>query len=165
VTAACQDPEISRWIPFVPSPYGLDDAVRFLRGVERQWVVEDPERTFAIEEVETGSFFGVVTVRLREGGSVGYWLGPAARGRGFMTEAVRAVVDWAREQGIGRLFLMAHPENVASQRVAEKAGFRYVGMTAHRPPFQDGTDQARLYELSQVPRPAASGSRDRAGNT
>jgi RimJ/RimL family protein N-acetyltransferase len=90
----------------------------------------------------------VVTVRLAEGGTVGYWLAPEARGRGVMTEALRAVVSWAREEhGIRRLVLTTHPDNVASQRVAERAGFVRVGLTEHAPPFRDGTAHAVLFEL------------------
>jgi RimJ/RimL family protein N-acetyltransferase len=92
----------------------------------------------------------VVTVRLREGGPVGYWLAPEARGRGVMTEALRDVVSWAREEhGIGRLVLTTHPDNVASQRVAERAGFVRVGLTEHEPPFRDGTAHAVLFELGR----------------
>lgn len=164
MTAACQDPEISRWIPLVPCPYGPDDARTFLRDVERRWSENDPERTFAVDDLETGAFLGVVTVRLREGGTVGYWLSREARGRGLMTEAVQTVVDWARGEGLRRLLLMAHPDNVASRRVAEKVGFRHVGVTAHQPAFQDGIDYAELYELDLAKR-EASGSRDHAGST
>jgi RimJ/RimL family protein N-acetyltransferase len=147
VRDACQDPEISRFIPLIPIPYRLDEAVKFLQHVERQWAAQDQERTFAIEEQETAAFLGLVTVRLAEGGAVGYWLKRDARGRGFMTEAVQTVIGWAREQGMRRLLLMAHPENLASHRVAENAGFRQVGMVKHQPAFQDGTDEARLYEI------------------
>ena len=129
IVAACADDEISRFIPFVPSPYTEDDARAFLADVGEAWRLS-PERTFAVADAECDEFLGVVTVRLREGGSVGYWLKREARGRGVMTEAVRAVVEWAcGEHRIERLVLTAHPKNVASQRVAEKAGFRRVGMT------------------------------------
>jgi RimJ/RimL family protein N-acetyltransferase len=147
VTDACQDPEISRFIPLVPFPYSLDDAVTFLRHVEQQWADEDEERTFAIEDQKTGAFLGFVTVRLRDGGTVGFWLRRESRGQGFMTEAVQRVIDWAGEYDVRRLFLTAHPENLASQRVAEKVGFRHVGVAKHQPTFQDGTEEARLYEL------------------
>ena len=60
VTDACQDPEISRFIPLIPSPYVLEDAVEFLRHVERQCAEADPERTFAIDDRETGVFLGFV---------------------------------------------------------------------------------------------------------
>lgn len=147
IVAACRDPEISRFIPFVPSPYTEDDARAFLADVREAWR-ESPERTFAVADAERDEFLGVVTIRLREGGSVGYWLKREARGRGVMTRAVRAVVEWAcEEQGIERLVLTAHPDNVASQRVAEKAGFRRVGTTSDHPVFSDGTREAVLFEL------------------
>lgn len=147
IVAACGDLEIARFIPFVPSPYTEADARAFLADVHEAWRAS-PERTFAVADVERDEFLGVVTVRLREGGAVGYWLKPEARGRGVMTQAVCAVVEWARgEHGIDRLVLTAHPDNVASQRVAEKAGFRRVGTTTDHPVFSDGTREAVLYEL------------------
>jgi RimJ/RimL family protein N-acetyltransferase len=147
VVAACRDPEIPRFIPLVPVPYSAADGKAWLEAVERAWKESD-ERTFAITEAKTGTFLGAVTLRLREGGTVGYWLAPEARGRGVMTEAVKAVVQWARStHGIERLFLTTHPGNVASQRVAERAGFVQVGITDHEPPFRDGTTSAVLFEL------------------
>src|SRR5438105_56600 len=44
-------------------------------------------------------------------------------GRGYATEAARAVRDWARsDAGIGRLISLIHPDNAASRRVAERLG-------------------------------------------
>jgi RimJ/RimL family protein N-acetyltransferase len=64
-----------------------------------------------------------------------------------MSEALTAVVRWAEEQhGLSDLFLTAHPENVASQRVAEKAGFTKVGVVEHEPLFRDGTTHAVRFE-------------------
>jgi len=148
VEAACRDPEIPRFIPFIPVPYSQGDAGAWLAKVERNWRISE-ERTFAIVEHEGDRFLGVVTIRLRDGGSVGFWLAREARGQGVMTEAVKAVVQWARmERGIRRLCITAHPENLASQRVAEKAGFVRVGITSHDPPFRDGTSEAIRFELA-----------------
>ena len=78
------------------------------------------ERTFAIVDQESTRFLGAVAIRLRDGGSIGYWLRREARGKGVMSEAVRAVVKWARtEHGIERLYIVAHPDNIASRRVAQ----------------------------------------------
>ncbi len=55
---------------------------------------------------------------------VSYWVGPGARGRGLATAAVRLLARWAFDEvGLVRLQLYIEPENVASQRVAERAGF------------------------------------------
>jgi RimJ/RimL family protein N-acetyltransferase len=101
VIAACRDPEIPRFIPVVAVPYEEGDGRAWLAAVERAWQESD-ERTSVITERASGALLGAVTVRLREGGTVGYWLAPEARGRGVMTKAVKAAVDWARtEHGTG----------------------------------------------------------------
>jgi RimJ/RimL family protein N-acetyltransferase len=147
IAGACRDPEIPRYIPFVPSPYTEEHARAFVRDVADRWLTT-PERTFAIVDAASDELLGLVTVRLREEGSVGYWLKREARGRGVTTRAVKLVVDWARrEHGIASLRLTTHPENIASQRVAEKAGFRRIGTTTDHPVFSDGTREAVLFEL------------------
>ena len=62
-------------------------------------------------------------------GSVGYWLLEDSRGKGRATRAVRLMASWALpEMRLGRLQLHTDPENVASQRVAERAGFTREGV-------------------------------------
>src|SRR5512146_2713173 len=52
-----------------------------------------------------------------------------ARGKGLATRAVRLISRWAlRELGLPRLGLFTEPWNVASQRVAERAGFQREGV-------------------------------------
>lgn len=54
---------------------------------------------------------------------LGWTLAYDAWGNGYATEAARAVRDWARdERGVTRLISLIAPENVASQRVAERLG-------------------------------------------
>jgi RimJ/RimL family protein N-acetyltransferase len=45
-----------------------------------------------------------------------------------------------------RLHIAAHPQNVASQRVAERAGFVRVGITPHSSRFHDGTGDVVRFE-------------------
>ncbi|MFF8605006.1 GNAT family N-acetyltransferase [Streptomyces sp. NPDC015346] len=59
--------------------------------------------------------------------TVGYGLVPGARGRGYATEALRALLAYAREQGIAGAKGDADLGNVASQHVMEAAGMRYAG--------------------------------------
>jgi RimJ/RimL family protein N-acetyltransferase len=146
IAVACQDPEIARFAVLIPSPYTANDALLFVEESLRKWN-EREEATFVIENRETEEFYGVVSVELREGGSVGYWVKPEARGKGIATDALTGTAEWARrEHDITRLFLKTHPANVASQRVAEKADFRKVGVVSQTPPFRDGVADAILYE-------------------
>jgi RimJ/RimL family protein N-acetyltransferase len=59
---------------------------------------------------------------------VGYRVQPEYRRRGVATEAVQALFDWAhREHGITRFRASTAPDNLASQAVLAKFGFRQVG--------------------------------------
>ena len=62
-------------------------------------------------------------------GHIGYWCAPEARARGITTRALRLVSRWGLEElGLGRVELITDPDNTASQRVAEKVGFRREGI-------------------------------------
>ena len=59
---------------------------------------------------------------------VGYRLLPEAWGRGFATEAAKALVDYGFDDlGLDRIIGVTHPGNKASQRVLQKAGLEDVG--------------------------------------
>ncbi|MFG2433574.1 GNAT family N-acetyltransferase [Streptomyces sp. NPDC048508] len=61
--------------------------------------------------------------------SMGYWVARSARGRGAAAAAVDAVSHWAlRTLRIPRLELWIEPENTASVRTAERAGFQREGL-------------------------------------
>jgi RimJ/RimL family protein N-acetyltransferase len=92
-------------------------------------------------------------VRLTVGGServdIGYWLLPQARGRGFATRALKLVAAWSfTTLAIERLQLWTDPENVKSQRVAERAGFSKEGvLRLHSPTAAGDRCDAVLYSL------------------
>jgi RimJ/RimL family protein N-acetyltransferase len=78
-----------------------------------------------------GECVGFVTVELRDAGraELGYWLLPESRGRGRATRALRLVSHWALSQpDVARLELSTSSDNAASQRVAERSGFRREGV-------------------------------------
>jgi RimJ/RimL family protein N-acetyltransferase len=112
----------------IPRPYGVDDAERFLAGVNRQ----DGEATFAI--IRGRDPIGVCSVEPREGAAeIGYWLGLPYWGRGFATEAARALIDHAfgtlRHDA---LQAGARVGNPASRRVLEKCGFQWTRVGLYR---------------------------------
>jgi RimJ/RimL family protein N-acetyltransferase len=70
--------------------------------------------------------------------TVGYGLAPGARGQGYATEALRAVVAWALAQPeVVRVEADTTHANLPSQRVMERAGMR----------LYDRSDQLRFYRL------------------
>jgi RimJ/RimL family protein N-acetyltransferase len=68
------------------------------------------------------------TDRERGYAELGYWTAAPARRRGATARAVMLVRDWAAgELGLTELEILAHRDNVPSQRVAERAGFGHSG--------------------------------------
>jgi len=144
VVDSCRDPEIPRFTLLVPTPYTQAHGRAFLASVEEAWRGGESERTFAM--TAGGEFLGVVGIGL-DTGVLGYWTRREARNRGWTTRAVVTVVEWARQQGLRHLWLTTHPDNLASQRVALKAGFREAGIVDEPRGFRDGTTKAVLFEL------------------
>ena len=137
VTAACQDPEISRWTDAIPWPYNEDHA--------RAWISAHPARwergevaPFAIAGAEDGSFLGAISLIFPEERppAAGYWVARWGRNRGVATAALTVITDWGFETlGIGMIALATMIGNVASERVARKAGYILVGESPdYRPP-------------------------------
>jgi RimJ/RimL family protein N-acetyltransferase len=129
VWAACQDALIVRFLP-VPQPYTEAVAEGYVARRALDWS-SDNERSFAITDATTGEVLGSIARHLRaeHRAEFGYWLAPNARGRGVMTRALRLLVDWSLETpALIRLELYTHPENDASGRVAERAGFVREGV-------------------------------------
>jgi RimJ/RimL family protein N-acetyltransferase len=120
ITAACQDREIPRWTP-VPSPYTEDDAREFIQAVPN---------ARAIVDSRTDELVGSIGWRWVDGNvQIGYWVKRDARSRGVATRALRLISHWAIDElGAARVQLVTEPANVASQRVAEKAGFTREGL-------------------------------------
>lgn len=70
---------------------------------------------------------GVIYGALR-GAHIGYWIDKNYAGRGLTTDAVNTVTRFAFEGlGLHRIEINIRPENAASIRVAEKAGYHFEG--------------------------------------
>ncbi|MDP8942758.1 MAG: GNAT family N-acetyltransferase [Actinomycetota bacterium] len=128
---ACQDPEIPRWT-VVPSPYSEADARAFV-AMQSDRRSAGEAAPFAIASGDDDSPLGSIEITMhdwRSGrGEVGYWIAAPARRRGVAMRALALVVRWGFETlDLGRLELLAEPENEASQRLAERAGFTREGV-------------------------------------
>jgi RimJ/RimL family protein N-acetyltransferase len=122
---ACNDPDIQRFIPVIPRPYTRQDALEFVRGESR------PEIQHSFAVMMNGELVGAIGMSTNQSrtGHVGYWCAPQARGKGLTTRALRLLSRWAFDElDLERLELITDPDNVASQRVAEKVGYQREGV-------------------------------------
>lgn len=116
------DPDVVRWIG---PPWPTDEVIP--RNAAN-WADGSPALVICGQD---GTCVGMVWMNVREPdrsiGYVGYWLLPGARGRGFATSAVRLISRWALQAlPIATVRLQTAPDNIRSQRVAERSGFRPV---------------------------------------
>ncbi|KUJ68051.1 acetyltransferase [Streptomyces albus subsp. albus] len=118
-----------RWAPEYPMDGDVSAARRFLDVCARNDGTRHPG-AFEIRRREDGEAIGGVDFHgpADEHGSVtiGYGLVPSARGRGYASEALRALLEFARAQGIPRVKGDADHDNTASHHVMRSAGMRQV---------------------------------------
>jgi len=133
------DPIVTRYIG--GKPFSEEDTwARFLR-YAGHWLLMG-FGYWAIEEKETGSFIGElgfadfkrdIEPSLKGVPELGWALVSRAHGKGYATEAVRAVVAWGEAHFPSpRTVCIIHPENLASIRVAEKCGYKEFHRTTYK---------------------------------
>ena len=153
---AAIDEETARWLTHVPWPYNDDEGRWFLQFAARSW--SGHQAHFAVADAGSDALVGGLNVDIdlpHAIGEVGYRVNPEARGQGVATRAVGLVADWAfGPLGLARLDLGADTRNLASLRVAAKAGFRREG-TLHGLVRRgaERSDDAILSLLTTDPRP------------
>lgn len=129
LTEACQDAAITHWIPFVPRPYTRADGEAYVRACLESG---DERQPFAVVDAGSSELLGSIDMGINAHsyrGHIGYWVAAPARGRGVCTSALRLLSRWALDElQLQRLELITDPDNHASQRVAEKVGFRREGV-------------------------------------
>jgi [ribosomal protein S5]-alanine N-acetyltransferase len=129
VEEASRDPRI---------PEGTTVPARFtpaegLAWIERQWGRADNGEGLSLAIADAGSneALGLVVLLLRrqpDTVEIGYWLIPRARGRRLASHAVALVARWAlTDAGLERVEALVEPDNTASRRVLESAGFQQEG--------------------------------------
>jgi RimJ/RimL family protein N-acetyltransferase len=123
--------KIAEMTALIPHPYAVEDAM--------QWISSLPAETshwnFAIVERESGKLVGGCGYGKRHdlGPEIGYWIGEPYWGRGYATEAMRAVVDHLfTATALDEIAAGCRVTNIASRRVLEKCGFQWTGVALFR---------------------------------
>jgi RimJ/RimL family protein N-acetyltransferase len=107
-----------------PQPYTMEDAARWISRAGS----EEPVTSFAI--VVDGEAVGGIGIVLqqdvfRRSAEIGYWLGEDFWGRGIVTQAVRALTEYAFSNfDLCRIYAGVFEWNPASMRVLEKCGYQ-----------------------------------------
>ncbi|WP_435748444.1 GNAT family N-acetyltransferase [Microbacterium sp. PMB16] len=123
------DPDAVRYVPYPPLTLAEVEQRIATTWSRSSFVEEGDAVCLAVEERETGVLVGDVVLFWRSesdrAGEVGYILDPRSAGRGYATEAVRALLALGFDGlGLHRITARLDERNVSSARVAERLGFR-----------------------------------------
>ena len=135
----------SNW-PDKPRPAQVERYIRWMAklygsGKGCAWMIEDQVSRSLVGAIRFNYFD-----KKSRFGEVGYELHPEFWGRGLMTEALRAVVVCGHQAfRLNRLEAWTLPGNGASDRVLEKAGFRYEGTLRQRARFKGAYHDFRMF--------------------
>jgi RimJ/RimL family protein N-acetyltransferase len=129
VATLANDRRIAENTARIPHPYKMSDAEGFITGANKA----GGEAVFLIT-LRDETIVGACGVVLQEETpELGYWLGLPFWGKGYATEALHAVIDYAfTDLEREALQAGARVTNPASRRVLEKCGFQWTGVGLYR---------------------------------
>lgn len=148
--AAWCDPTFQRFSDWAPS--NVSGALRRIEA-QRSMRADGLGAAFAIcDPAPSEGVLGEVSIHgvdpTNRAGSIGYWLAPAARGRGVVTRAVHLASQFAFERlGLIRIELTCGPDNVASAAVAKRAGFTFEGRLRSNYLFKGAPRDSLVFSL------------------
>lgn len=128
IAALASDLRVAANTARIPHPYGVTDAEQFIAAANKR----SGQASFVVMCGDT--LIGACGLdRGDDGIELGYWLGVPFWGRGFATEAVRALIDYAfGDLHCETLQAGARVTNPASRRVLEKCAFQWIGVRLTR---------------------------------
>jgi len=124
-------PEMTRFMTFDP-PERVEDTLEYFQESQKNC----PEKGVVWGIFLHDRFIGLVSLDAitrnfgawrMDRAELGYWLDPAFHGQGIITEASKAVMKFGFEQLYLHKIICGHvSDNIASQKVIEKLGFRFL---------------------------------------
>jgi RimJ/RimL family protein N-acetyltransferase len=149
VAEIMRDPRMVEHLP-LPHPYTAGDATEFVTAA-----AAGVAGRLLLAVVRDGRLVGAIGMDLptRDTSTeIGYWVRSDDWGNGYATEAVRTLVRFAFEHGLHRVRIQADVGNVASARVALRAGFSFEGIARLGSRSQQGlADHAVFARLATDP--------------
>ncbi len=121
--------EIAEGSATIPHPYTDGAAEKWIASC-LEAMTEGKILSLAVTLKTNGDLIGVIGLEFRDQhkrAELGYWIGKPYWGRGYATEASRAVIDYAFSIGLNRVFAEYFSTNPASGRVMQKLGMTYEG--------------------------------------
>jgi RimJ/RimL family protein N-acetyltransferase len=148
------DPAVADTTLKIPHPYEDGMAEKWISN-HRDWFERDEQAVFAITRKDDGRLLGAIGLRIEredQRAELGYWLGQPYWGRGFCTEAARAMVGFGfGPLGLRRIEARVLRRNVASGRVLHKIGMAREGRLRQHTRKGDVFEDLEVYGIIAEP--------------
>jgi RimJ/RimL family protein N-acetyltransferase len=140
--------DIVPWASWLHPEYSLNDAEKFVDIQLSNWESNE-EFSFTIKD-DKEHFLGVINLHVydqnNDVASIGYWMNSQYTNRGFCTEALKLLVDSSfKILNLNRIEVIVALSNIASQRVAEKAGAIMESVQKNRVSPNGFPQDAKMY--------------------
>ncbi|MCM3090534.1 MULTISPECIES: GNAT family N-acetyltransferase [unclassified Cytobacillus] len=140
------DYDVAKTTLNIPHPYpkgGARDFISSILEAERKGKIV----IFAITRKEDKSLIGLINItgnNANRRAEIGYWIGKPFWGKGYGTEAARAVIKFGFEElNHNRIYALAFTDNPGSWRIMEKSGMKHEGILR-----QHAMKDGRLVDLT-----------------
>jgi len=145
--------QLSAWMVWAHPGYSMEDTQSFVLKCGPGWE-KGEQYSFAIIDVHDGEFLGSVGLsavnRAHGFANLGYWVHSRKTRHGVATSATRMAARFSFQTlKLNRVELLVPTPNVASQRVAEKAGAQREGLLRKRLQLNGIAHDAFVYSFVQ----------------
>jgi RimJ/RimL family protein N-acetyltransferase len=144
--------EVARMTARIPHPYPQGEAERFIFDARRANAAGQDLILAIASNRGKREPFGMISVESRLQGrlTLGYALAPEAWGKGYASEAARAIIDASFQlTNAVEMLASARVENPASRRVLEKCGFLFAGAGQEGAPARGGLVNVDRFRLER----------------
>jgi RimJ/RimL family protein N-acetyltransferase len=143
--------EMFVWLSWCHPNYTVEESRSFVLSSETAWN-QKTRFAFAVLDVNSGLFLGGVGLnqfnRNHNFANLGYWVRSSQTGRGVATAATLLAAEFGFEDlGLNRIEILTAIGNVASGRVAEKAGAKKEGILRSRLLLHNRPHDTVMYSL------------------
>ncbi|MCF3944819.1 GNAT family N-acetyltransferase [Oceanobacillus alkalisoli] len=136
--------ELKEWLPFAREIPAVEETEVNLRNAHIDFLKRKSFR-FLIFDKESNDFIGITSFERVDWNipkcEIGYWIHTGFSGKGYMTEAVKALADYGlKDMGFKRIEIRCEPTNLKSRAIPEKLGFALDGILRNDDLSADGSE-------------------------
>lgn len=120
---------LREWLPWVDYTTEVEDSKNFIETGLKQFGDQNGFQAGIWYQNKLAGVIGLHTINWNDKSTViGYWLGEAFQGKGIMTKACKAIVQYCFEElELKRVEIRVATENYKSQAIPERLGFQKEG--------------------------------------